>query len=167
MNRFAMCTLTVAFLAIAVSAFCQDDASGKLCVSGMQGAGGSTSSTRSRDELIKSLEKQKNLKGTTQALDASTPDDAATEAKQKGCGYVLNTALTEDHMESAYGPGVLMSTSIPTFFVTVGYKLVKVSDGSEVSSGSAKAQDTGSQQHAVEFSMNKIAGKVGGAVKGK
>ena len=167
MNRFAMRAFTVAFLAIAVSVFGQDGASGKLCVAGMQGAGGSTSPTSSRDELIKFLEKQKNLKGTTQALDASTPEDAASEAKQKGCGYVLTTALTEDHVESAYGPGVLMSTSIPTFFVTVGYKLVKVSDGSELSSGSAKAQDTGSQQHAVEFTMNKIAGKVGGALKGK
>jgi hypothetical protein len=167
MNRVAMCTFTVAFLAIAVSAFCQDSASGKLCFGGMQGAGGSTSPTSSRDELIKFLEKQKNLKGTTQALNASAPEDAASEAKQKACGYVLTTALTEDHVESAYGPGVLMSTSIPTFFVTVGYKLVKVSDGSELSSGSAKAQDTGSQQHAVEFTMNKIAGKVGGALKGK
>lgn len=167
MNRFAMCALTVVFLMIAVSAFCQDSASGKLCVSGMQGAAGTTSPTASRDELIKFLEKQKNLKGTTQALIASTPEDTASEAKQKGCGYVLTTALTEDHVESAYGPGVLMSTSIPTFFVTVGYKLMKASDGSEVASGSAKAQDTSSQQHAVEFSMNKIAGKVGGALKGK
>jgi hypothetical protein len=167
MNRFAMCAILVTSLAIAVSAFSQDAGSGKLCVSGMQGAGGNTSATLSRDALIKFLEKQKNLKGTTEPLTASTPDEAAAEAKQKGCGYALTTALTEDHMESAYGPGVLMSTSIPTFFVTVGYKLVKVSDGSEVSSGSAKAQDTGSQQHAVDFTMNKIAGKVSGALKGK
>ena len=167
MNRFAMCALAVTFFAITISAVCQESPNGKLCVSGMQGAGGNLSPTVSRDELIKFLEKQKNLKGTTQPLNASTPEETAGEAKQMGCGYILTTALTEDHVESAYGPGVLMSTSIPTFFVTVGYKLVKASDGSELLSGSAKAQDTGSQQHAVEFTMNKIAGKVGGALKGK
>ncbi len=167
MNRFPMYAAAIIFSAITISAFSQEAASGKLCVSVLQGAAGTTSPTVSRDELIKFLEKQKNLKGTTQAMNAFTAEDTASEAKQKGCGYVLTTALTEDHVESAYGPGVLMSTSIPTFFVTVGYKLVKASDGSELASGSAKAQDTGSQQHAVEFSMNKIAGKVGGALKGK
>jgi hypothetical protein len=162
-----MCAFPVVFLVLSISAFSQESPSGKLCVSGMQGASGNTSATVSRDALMKFLEKQKNLKGTTQPLTASTAEEAAPEAKQKGCGYVLTTALTEDHVESAYGPGVLMSTSIPTFFVTVDYKLVKVSDGSDVSSGSAKAQDTSSQQQAVAFTMNKIAGKVSGALKGK
>jgi len=163
MNRLAICVAVLMFLGGSYL-FAQSSAS-KVCVSGMQGASGSTSATASRDALLKALEKQKNLKGTTQALDASIHDEALTEAKKKGCLYLLTSNLAEDHTESAYGSGVLMSTTIPTFFVTVTYQLQKVNDGSELSSGSTKAQDTGSQQHAVDYSMNKIASKVGGFLK--
>jgi hypothetical protein len=44
--------------------------------------------------------------------------------------------------------------------------LNKVSDGAEVSSGSFKAQDTGSIQNAIGFTLNKMAAKVDGAIKG-
>lgn len=159
--------MAVAFFGISTAAFAQDSAGGKLCVSIMQGSGGNTSPTVSRDALVKALEKQKNLKGTTAPLNASVAEELSAEAKQKGCAYLVITNLAEDHTESAYGPGVLMSTTIPTFFVTVDYKLVKASDGSNLSSGSVKAQDTGSQQNAVNISMNKMASKIGGALKGK
>ena len=167
MNRFATFVIGIAFFGTSTAAFAQSASGSKLCVSIMQGSGGNTSPITSRDTLHKALEKQKNLKGTTEILNASTPEELSAEAKQKSCAFLLMTNLAEDHTESAYGPGVLMSTTIPTFFVTVDYKLEKISDGSEVSSGSAKAQDTGSQQNAVNISMNKIASKVGGALKGK
>lgn len=167
MNRFAICAIALVLFGISAAAFAQDASGGKLCVSIMQGSGGNTSPTVSRDALVKALEKQKNLKGTTQPLNAPAPEELSAESKQKGCGYLVMTNLAEDHTESAYGPGVLMSTTIPTFFVTVAYKVVKASDGSDVSSGSVKAQDTGSQQNAVNISMNKMAGKIGAALKGK
>ena len=90
MTASAMCALAVAFLAITISAVCQGSPNGKLCVSGMQGAGGNLSPSVSRDALIKFLEKQKNLKGTTQPLNASTPGgDGLVKWKQMGCGYIL------------------------------------------------------------------------------
>jgi hypothetical protein len=49
---------------------------------------------------------------------------------------------------------------MPTFFVTTEYKLAKVSDGSDMSSGSFKASDRGSPQNAVGFTMKKVADKV-------
>ena len=163
MNRLAICVAVLMFLGGSYL-FAQSSAS-KVCVSGMQGASGSTSATASRDTLIKSLGKQKGLRVAIESLTASTDEAGLEEAKQKGCAYLLTTSLLEDHTESAYSQGVLMARSTPTFFVTVGYKMTNVADGSEVLSGSAKAQDSSSSQHAVDYSMNKIASKVGGALK--
>lgn len=158
---FVLCFASIPLLA--------DDAAGThVCVGVLQSAGGSISGTVARDTLIKWLGKQK--KGAVQPvpLDAAVPDEALAEAKQKNCEYVVTTNLVEDHTESGYSPGAGTTTaSIPNFFVTVSYKLTKVSDGTDVSSGSGKAQDTGSPQNAVGFTLNKIAGKVSGALKGK
>jgi hypothetical protein len=120
-----------------------------------------------RDTLIKWLAKQK--KGPVQGvpLDAALPDEAMAEAKQKNCDYVVTTNLIEDHTESGYAPGAgTTTTSIPNFFVTVTYKLNRVADGTEIGGGSFKAQDTGSPQNAVGFTLNKVAGKVTAAIKG-
>jgi hypothetical protein len=169
MSRIAIC---VALLALCLSLtsiplLADDAASPHVCVGVLQSAGGSISGTVARDTLIKWLGKQK--KGTVQTvpLDASVPDEALVEAKQKNCEYVVTTNLVEDHTESGYSPGAGTTTSsIPNFFVTVTYKLNKVADGADVASGSFKAQDTGSPQNAVGFTLNKIAGKVVQAVKG-
>ncbi len=160
--------LALAFAAIAVTPLVADDAAGPhVCVGILQSAGGNVSGTVARDTLIKWLGKQKKGQVQSVPLDASIPDEAMAEAKQKNCDYVVTTNLTEDHTESGYSPGAGTTTSsIPNFFVTVSYQLNKVGDGAEVSKGSFKAQDTGSSQNAIGFTMNKIAGKVTQSVKG-
>jgi len=55
--------------------------------------------------------------------------------------------------------------STPTFYVTTTYKLTKVSDGSEVISGNAKASDRGSEQNAIGYTLHKIADRVTEAIK--
>jgi hypothetical protein len=154
-------------LFVSLPLFADDAAGTHVCVGVLQSAGGGVSGTVARDTLIKWLGKQKKAQMQTVPLESSAPDEALAEAKQKNCEYVVTTNLIEDHTESGYTPGMGGTTaSIPNFFVTVGYKLNKVSDGSEVGSGSFKAQDTGSAQNAVGFTLNKVAGKVAQATKG-
>jgi hypothetical protein len=132
----------------------------------MQSAGGGISGTASRDQLIKFLSKQKNFSGQLVPLNAAAPDEALAEAKQKGCEFVITTNLVEDHTDTAYQPGMGgTTTSMPKFFVTTAYKLNRVSDGSGLGEGTFKAQDTGSQQNAVGFTMKNMSGKIADAIK--
>jgi hypothetical protein len=164
MCRFAICAVFVALCLASFPILAEDTAGTHVCVGVLASAGG-RSGTVARDTLIKSLNKQKKPPLTPVPLESSLPDEALAEAKQKTCEYVVTTNLVEDHTESGYGPG-LSGVSIPHFFVTTSYKLNKVSDGAEVSTGSLKAQDTGSSQNAVGFTMTKIAAKVDGAING-
>ncbi len=149
-------------------AFCTASAFGQtqvhLCVATLEGAGGEISGTTARDNLIKVLNKQKPDKNSpvtaeTVPLEASLPDEVLADAKQKSCDFVVTTKLVEAHSDASYSTGTA-GVNIQTFFVTVAYKLEKVNDGSEISSGSFKAQDRGSEQTAIGFTSNKIAGKV-------
>ena len=164
MFRFAICAIFVALCLASIPILAEDTAGTHVCVSVLAGAGG-RSGTGARDTLVKFLAKQKKPPLTPVPLQSSLPEEALAEAKQKSCEYVVTTNLVEEHTESGYGPG-LSGVSIPNFFVTTSYKLNKVSDGAEVSTGSCKAQDTGSSENAVGFTMNKIAAKVDAALKG-
>lgn len=140
-----------------------------LCVAALEGAGGNVSGSVARDALIKSLNKQKPDKNSpvtieADSLDTSSHDDSMAAAKQKSCDFLVTTNLLETHADSSYLGG-LSQVNIQTFFVTVAYKLSKVSDGSEMSSASFKAQDKSSEQNAIGFTMNKIAGKVTGEIR--
>ena len=77
--------------------------------------------------------------------------------------FLATSNLLETHADSSYLGG-LSQANIQMFFVTVAYKLNKVGDGSEMSSVSFKAQDKGSEQNAIGFTMNKVAGKVSGEI---
>lgn len=138
----------------------------QLCVANTQMAGKSGAGTDGRDALIKWLGKEKD-KSVAQdvALDAAEPEQALQQAKSKNCDYLVLTNQTEMHQENSLMTGAFSTTSMPTFYVTTAYKLVKVSDGSEVSSGNLKASDRGSEQNAVGFTMHKIADKVTEAIK--
>lgn len=168
MSRFAFAFSLLVLCFASIPAFADDAAGVHVCVAVLQSAGGNISGTVSRDTLIKWLGKQKKSQVQTVPMESSIPDEALAEAKQKNCDYVVTTNLVEDHTESGYTPGMGGTTaSIPNFFVTVSYKLTKITDGADVASGSFKAQDTGSPQNAVGFTLSKVAGKVAGAVKGK
>ncbi len=167
MYRVAICAIFVALCLASIPILAEDNAGPHLCVGVLEGAGGQISGTVARDTLIKHLNKQKKPPLTSVPLESSLPDEALAEAKQKACEYVVTTNLVEAHTASAYPPGVSPNAaSVPNFFVTISYKLNKVSDGAEASSGSFKAQDTGSTQNAIGFTLNKMAAKVDGAIKG-
>ncbi len=166
MYRFAICAIFVAACLASFPILAEETAGLHVCVGVMAGAGNQVSGKVARDSLIKALKKQKKPPLTLVPLE-SLPEDQLTEAKQKTCEYLLTTDLVEEHTEQGYLPGVgAYAGSVPIFFVTTSYKLGKISDGTEVTKGSMKAQDTGSPQNAVEFTMSKIAGKVDGALKG-
>ena len=69
--------------------------------------------------------------------------------------------------ERGASPAVAGTTPVETqtFHVTLDYKLNKVSDGAEASSGSLKTSDPGSAQNGVIAAMRKIADKVADAIK--
>ncbi len=166
MYRFAICAIFVVLCLVCLPALAQDTPGTHVCVGTLAGAGVQVSGKGSRDTLIKFLAKQKKPPLTLAPLE-SIPDDNLVEAKQKACEYVVRMDLVELHTESGYLTAMSGAHgSVPNYFVTISYKLNKLSDGSEVSSGTFKAQDTGSPQNAVGFALNKIAAKVDGAIKG-
>jgi hypothetical protein len=160
MQRFALFVASFALCIFAIPGFPQSS-SVHLCVAGMQVNGGSGSDATGRDLLIKFLGKEKGDKAVSienEPIPPSVPEDALAVAKQKGCDYVVTTNQTESSSESSYWGA--STVNMQTFFVTTAYKLTKVSDASEVASGSFKASDKGSAQNALMISMKKIADKV-------
>jgi hypothetical protein len=127
----------------------------------MQMSGSVASNPVGRDLLIKALSKEKPDKALSienVIIEQAVPEEALAAAKQKGCDYVVTTNQSESHTDSSYWGQ--SNVSMPTFFVTTEYKLAKVSDGSDMASGSFKASDRGSAQNAVGFTMKKVADKV-------
>ena len=137
----------------------------QLCVANMQSVNAGTGAT-GRDLLMKFLAREKG-KSVAQdiPIDASEPEQALAQAKSKNCDYLVTTNQTESHEENSVGVGPFGQTSTPTFYVTTAYKLTRVSDGSQVASGSFKASDHGSEQNAIGFTMHKIADKVTQEIK--
>ena len=135
-----------------------------LCVANMEsGPGGGTTG---QDLLLKFFDKGKNKSVTQQLpIKASEPAPALEEAKGAHCEYLVTTKQTESHQENSLMTGSFGNTSTPTFFVATAYKLTKVSDGSDVVSGTVKASDHGSEQDAVGITMHKIADKVIDTIK--
>jgi len=136
----------------------------RVCVAKLQTNQGTISPAAGQDSLIKFLSKQKSAQMEEVALDASLPNEAMTQAKDKKCDYVVDTDVTENHADSGYTGG-FAGVNLQTFYVTVAYKLSKVDDGTEVSSGSFKASDRGSAQNAAIATTKKIAEKVAESVK--
>jgi len=151
-------------LVYGASAFAQSSPA-RLCVAAIGTRDPSISPNVTRDALIKFLGKQKGLQAEKVALDTSDSAEAMTQAKDKKCDYVLDATVSEVHSESGYTAGMSGSVNLQTFFVTVNYKLSKVSDGAEQASGSLKASDRGSAQSAVVAITKKIAEKVADSVK--
>ncbi len=139
----------------------------QLCVANMQVSKSGTDDPAGQALLLKFLAKEKKSVATEIPIDASQPDQAMQEAKAKNCDYLVMTDQTENYTENSQMPmmGTMSQTAMPTFYVTTRYQLAKVSDGSEVISGSEKASDRGSEQNAIGFTMHKIADKVTQALK--
>ena len=162
MQRFAFFVAFIGLWFFCVSSSAQNPAV-QLCVAGMQVSGGTTSYTLGRDLLIKALNKEKQDKAASiqsVPIAPAAPEEALAAAKQQPCDYLVTTDKVESHVDSSWWAGPTAGVNMPVFFVTTAYKLTKVSDGSDMSSGSFKAQDKGSEQNAVAFTMKKIADKV-------
>jgi hypothetical protein len=156
-----------AFLCLSSCSATAQSSPAQLCVANMQSVNAGTDTT-GRDLLIKFLAKAKDRSVAQDVpIDASEPEQALQQAKSKSCDYLITTHQTENHQENSQmqGMGTFGQTSMPTYYVTTTYKLVKVSDGSDVASGNYKASDRGSEQNALGFTMRKIADKVTEAIK--
>lgn len=136
----------------------------QVCVAKLDNNGSVVSPTVVRDDLIKFLDKQKNSQAEGVPVDTSIPSEALKAATEKNCEYLVTTNVTEEHSDTGYTGG-LAGVNMQTFFVTVDFKLVKVSDGTEVTKGSAKASDRGSPQNAIIATTKKIAEKVSESIK--
>jgi len=162
MRRFLFVVLCS--FALPFTVWAQGSSAAQLCVANMQGSG--AGDTAGRDMLLKFLAKEKDKSVlTAMPLTVSEPEAVLKAAKDKNCDYVVTTGLTETHTDSDYwgsGPGSVKSSII---YVTTMYKLSRVSDASEVATGSVKASDRGSEANAVGFTMHKIADKVTEAIK--
>ena len=135
--------------------------SAQLCVANMESIHTGPGTATGRDLLMKFLAKEKD-KSVAQPVPINSfdPEQALKEAKSKNCAYLLTTKQTESHIENSYMTGAFGETSSPTFYVTMVYKLTKVSDGSELASGNVKAADHASEPAAIGTTMHKIADKV-------
>ena len=163
MRQFVVCLFLAFMLAGRVQAFAQTSPA-RICVAEVETREPSISPTAVRDALLKFLSKQKGLEAEEVPLDTSDSAAVMTQAKDKKCDYAVDMMVTEVHSESGYTSG-LSGVNLQTFFVTVNYKLSKVSDGAEQASGSLKASDRGSPQSAVIATMKKTAEKVAEAIK--
>jgi hypothetical protein len=162
-----VCALLATVLLCLPLAFAQPATAVHVCVASLDGAGGGASPTASRDALVKLLGKQKNAQLEGVPLNAVGPTEALIEAKEKNCDYVVTTNMVGLQSERGASPAVAGTTPVETqtFHVTLDYKLNKVSDGAEASSGSLKTSDPGSAQNGVIAAMRKIADKVADAIK--
>ena len=138
----------------------------QLCLANMQLEDTGSSNPVGQAGLMKYLAKEK-LPAQYTPIDPVEPESALQVAKSKNCDYVVTTRQTESHVQSDIYGGATTANPInmPVFYVTVTYKLTKVSDGSDVASGNMKASDRGSEKDAIVIAMHKIAGKLTDALK--
>jgi formiminotetrahydrofolate cyclodeaminase len=122
------------------------------------------SSAAARDKLVKALGRQKDKKAQLAlegvAIDATASAAIMAEATQKNCAYVVQTKLTETHEQGNVSGRAGNASNVPEYSATIDYKLFRVSDGSTVGSGSAKATDVGSAAEIVAQALDHVAGKV-------
>src|SRR5208337_46960 len=118
-----------------------------------------------RDRLVKALNKQKKAQVQAVPIEASGGDQVSAEAREKNCAFVVFTTVTEAHNEGGETGKPGQTTNIPQYYTTVEYKLYRVSDATVVASGSAKAQDIGSQGDVVQQALDNVAKKVSVDIK--
>jgi hypothetical protein len=161
--------LVVGFLFLAVClisgfSFSQDNQV-RVGVTVLGSASGITAET-ARDQLVKTLNKQKKSPVQAVPLTASAGNQISEEARQKNCQFVVFTDETEAHAEAQTQgkPGV--NTNIPEYHATIEYKVYRISDpATPVATGSAKAHDIGSQGDVVKQALDNVAKKVTADIK--
>lgn len=149
-------------------------------------AGRSVPGNVEQDRLVKAInqlkpDKKTHVKVQAVALSSSSPSDAAEEAQQKKCDYVVTTRLTE--LRTADDPYQRLPNTIetnpnsqwsnqnsrsqrndPEFRATVSYTLSKAGGGA-VSGAPFSTQESGTEIDTVGAIMNRIALQVVDQVK--
>ena len=142
-------------------------------------AGRSVPGNVERDRLVKAInqlkpDKKTRVKVQAVPLNASTADEAAAEAEQQKCGYILYTTLTE--LRSQQDPYQHVPNTIetnpnsqwssrdpnnqridPEYRATVEYRLVSVGSSNLVSGGPFSTQQSGNEIDTVSQVMDRIA----------
>ena len=169
MHRFALVTALAALCFVSILGSAQSPAV-QLCVAKMQVSGTNNANPVGQDQLMKSLNKQKPDKALSIAnvpILPAVPEEALTAAKEKSCDYLVTTNQTDNRSTAGVSKiGGLGTVNTQTNYVTIAYKLTKVSDGSELSSGSFKASNDGPDANqSIGQAMKKIADKVTETIK--
>jgi hypothetical protein len=160
--------VVLAALACASSVGSAQDSPIQLCVANMQLEDTHSSNPVGQAALMKYLAKEKSKSAVQYVpIDPAESEPALQTAKAKNCDYVVTTDQTESHVQSDIygGANTVNPINMPVFYVAVTYKLTKVSDGSEVTSGNMKTSDRGSEKDAIIIAMHKIAPKLTDAIK--
>jgi len=181
-RKFGLCVLVLA----PILCLAQEDAI-RVGVAVMQNnAARSVPGNVEQDRLVKAInqirpDKKTHVKVQAIALNAASDDEAAQEAEQKKCQYVVYTRLTElrtggdpyqhqpgtietnpnSQWSSRSGPGQAMD---PEYRATVEYKLVKEGSG-PVSGAPFSTQQNGNEIDTVSQIMSRIALQVVDQVK--
>jgi hypothetical protein len=187
--RFKIWTLVLSVCTLSLGALAQENHVVRVGVAVMKNAAGrSVSGSLERDRLVSDLNQMKPDKKTHVAvqgvaLDGTSADEVADEAKQKKCDYVVYTSLLElrmssDPMSMQRTPGTIqtnpnigagMPGSSPnslnqTYQATVEYKLYRA-DGTAVSGAPFSIQQGMSEEVVVSQLMDRIASKVFGDIR--
>jgi len=169
MHRFAVVAALAGLCVLPIRGSAQSSAV-QLCVANMQVSGSNNTMSGGQEQLIKALNKEKPDKALSiqnVPIPQAVPEDALTAAKAKSCDYLVTTDLTEKRTEqNVVSVGGTGRINMQTNYITTAYKLTKVSDGSELSSGSFKASGEGADPNPIiGQTMKKIADKVTDVIK--
>lgn len=150
-------------------------------------AGRSVPGNVERDRLVKAInqlkpDKKTHVKVQAVPLNASTAEEAAAEAEQQKCGYILYTTLIE--LRSQQDPYQHVPNTIetnpnsqwssrdpnnqrmdPEYRATVQYRLVSVGNSGLVSEGPFSTQQNGNEIDTVSQIMDRIALQVTDRIK--
>ncbi|MDR3749083.1 MAG: hypothetical protein P4M04_13175 [Acidobacteriota bacterium] len=161
--------LSLAVCLLCTMNFAQGNHAVRIGVTLMENSVVGLSSAAARDKLVKAIGHQKDKKAQLAldgvAIDATAGDAIMAEARQKNCEYLVRTKLTEAHEQGNVSGRAGNASNVPEYSATIEYKLFRVSDGSTVGSGSAKATDVGSAAEIVTLALDHLAGKVMADIK--
>lgn len=147
----------------------------------------SVSGEMERDRLVALLNQEKpdkklHIKVDAVPLNGLTPEEAADEATQKKCDYVVYTSLLElqSSIDSSFPqrPGTIQTNpggglGLPSggrplgqeYRVTVDYRLYRAGSTGAIAGTAFSSRQTGDEETAVSQMMNQIANRVFGEIK--
>jgi hypothetical protein len=189
MHRFMSRVTVLSFCLLAVSLFAQENRVIQVGVATMKNAAGlAVPGTLERDHLVAALNQQKPDKKQHLAvqgvpLDGTSPDEAASEAKDKKCDYVVYTTLVE--LRSSSDPAQIRPGTVetnpngvwsqrnnpraqaiePEYRATVEYRLYRSGESAAMSGAPFSTQQALPEDAVVAQVMDRIASRVFADIK--